>query len=340
MFSIEDYDYELDQKLIATAPVEPRDSSRLLVVDRQSGSLHEDRFSNIGAYLRQGDRLVLNDTKVMKARLACRLDSGGSAELLLMRPDAQDSWLALTKPARKMKVGRKLLIGDEASAQVVEELPDGMRRVKFEAPFDTDLLMEKYGQLPLPPYLEREAVAQDQKSYQTVYSSKLGAVAAPTAGLHFTEALLASLQEQGVQVVNVTLHVGWGTFSPVRVSDIREHKMHSEFCSLSHLSAEALNSRSQGRCICVGTTSLRCLESLADEQGRLLAGDSMSEIFFYPGRSFRVADGLITNFHLPRSTLLMLVAAFCGYDLMRQAYSYAIEKRFRFYSYGDAMLIV
>ncbi len=334
-FSLTDYQFDLPQELIAQAPCNPRDSSRLMLVERATGRISECVFRDLPTLLEPGDCLVFNDTKVIPARLIGRRPGGGLAELLLIRrlPDA--TWEALGRPGRKLQLGTRLLFGPDFSAEIVELLPDGVRRVRFFGEFESGL--ERYGRMPLPPYIQRETAASDKERYQTVYAANPGAIAAPTAGLHFTEELLNSLK--GISQAKVTLHVGLGTFKPVQVEDIRQHPMHQELCLIPEATADLLNGRTK-RSICVGTTSCRTLESAADPKGLIHAGSYETRLFIYPGYSFKATDALLTNFHLPGSSLLMLVSAFAGYELMREAYAKAIEKRFRFFSYGDAMLIL
>lgn len=338
------YDYQLPPELIATEPLRERDQSRLLVVDRATGSIDECHFYDLPHYLHPGDQLFLNDTQVMTARLFARRPiSQGKVELLLLPPKETDSfrWPALAKPARKLSPGSYLQLDEQVELLIVALLGNGQVELEFPPHCDGWQAMERYGQLPLPGYMGRAPTGKDALSYQTVYSARPGAVAAPTAGLHFTHRLLEQLEQKGVALEKVTLHVGQGTFTPVRTELLRDHQMHREWCHVAQEVAERTNRRrGLGRRICVGTTSLRCLETMADGEGRLKSGTAMSDLFLYPGCQFKVAEGLITNFHLPRSTLLMLVAAFCGYELMQKAYRYAIEQRFRFYSYGDAMLIL
>ena len=335
----DEFDYHLPPELIAQRPADHRDRSRLLVVDRGSGDLAHRHFADLPEYLRAGDTLVVNDSRVLPARLkGTRLASGGAVELLLLQELGPDRWLALSRPAKRLRPGDRLAFGSLA-AMVEEEREEGMRVVRFEAgarPLRSWL--EEVGELPLPPYIhERPA---DPERYQTVYAREAGSVAAPTAGLHFTPELLSLLGERGVQVAAVTLHVGLGTFRPVHAEEIAGHTMHAEYGVLPAETAAALVATRErgGRVVAVGTTAVRVLESAA-LVGQDTAWSGWTDIFIYPGFRFRAVDALITNFHLPRSTLLMLVSAFAGKELIDRAYAVAVAERYRFFSFGDAMLI-
>ncbi len=338
-FSMELFNYELPRELIAHAPVADRDGSRLLVVSCSKEDFLDTSFSQIANYLHSGDLLILNDTKVFPARLHAHKESGGNVEIMAERILPNGQIKVQLKSNRTPRQGSKLIINDELSAEV-----GGRYEEFFILKFLSDLpaleIFERYGHIPLPPYIEREDTQEDIARYQTVYADKPGAVAAPTAGLHFTQALLARLQQQGVNLETITLHVGAGTFKPVKVEDPTQHKMHSEFIHVSESVCEKIRQTKKqgGRVIAVGTTCVRALESAAlNRELKTLTGDT--DIFIYPGFEFKVVDALITNFHLPRSTLLMLISAFAGTEKIQRAYQHAIQQKYRFYSYGDAMLI-
>ncbi len=337
-----DFYYELPPELIAQTPLAQRDASRLLVLDRATGEIAHRHFHDVIDYLRPGDCLVLNNSRVLPARLlGHRVPSGGAVEVLLLRDTGDDTWECLTKPGRKTPVGTELSFGDGLlQATVVGAKEDGNKLVRFRYEGIFLELLERLGRMPLPPYIKQEL--QDQERYQTVYSKINGSAAAPTAGLHFTQELLEEIARKGVRLAWVTLHVGLGTFRPVKAEEITDHHMHAEFCMLDEDTAQILNETRQagGRILCVGTTSCRTLESLADENGRFAARSAWTDIFIYPGYRFRAMDGLITNFHLPESTLIMLVSAFAGRETVLNAYKIAVEQRYRFFSFGDAMLIL
>ena len=335
-----DFYYELPEELIAQTPLERRDSSRLLVLHKEDGSVVHRHFHDIVDYLRPGDCLVLNNSRVLPARLLGRRATGGAVEVLLLRDLGDGIWECLTKPGRKTPVGAELSFGEGLlTVTVVEAKEDGNKLVQFHYEGIFLEILERLGKMPLPPYIKEEL--QDQERYQTVYSKINGSAAAPTAGLHFTKELLQSINDKGVSIAYVTLHVGLGTFRPVKAEEITDHHMHAEFCMLDDETAALLNRTraSGGRIVCVGTTSCRTLESLADENGRFEAKSAWTEIFIYPGYRFRAMDALITNFHLPESTLIMLVSAFAGYDNTMHAYEIAVKERYRFFSFGDAMFI-
>ncbi len=337
----EDFWYDLPEELIAQTPLEKRDSSRLLVLDRKTGDTNHKHFYDILDYLQPGDCLVMNDSRVLPARLLGKRPSGGAVELLLLRDMGDKKWECLAKPGRKLQPGQEVIFGDgELTATILEILDDGNRLVEFHFEGIFLEVLERLGKMPLPPYIK--AQLQDQERYQTVYSREVGSAAAPTAGLHFTQELLARLKEKGVSLAFVTLHVGLGTFRPVKVENINDHHMHSELCILPEETADALNKtrKAGGRIICVGTTSCRTLESLAGEDGTFTPGSKWTDIFIYPGYRFKAMDGLITNFHLPESTLVMLVSAFAGRENVLQAYGEAVREKYRFFSFGDAMLII
>ena len=336
-----DFWYDLPEELIAQTPLEKRDTSRLLVLDRQTGAVSHRHFYDIIEYLREGDCLVMNDSRVLPARLLGHRPTGGAVEVLLLRDLGQHKWECLCKPGKKMQVGNRVIFGNgELTAQVVAVQEDGNRIVEFEYEGIFFEVLERLGKMPLPPYIKAEL--QDQERYQTVYSKEVGSAAAPTAGLHFTKELLEKIRQKGVQTAFVTLHVGLGTFRPVKAEEISEHHMHSELCMMSQETADILNATKArgGRVICVGTTSCRTLESLVNDDGSFIAGSRWTDIFIFPGYSFKAMDGLITNFHLPESTLVMLVSAFAGREHVLNAYEQAVAQRYRFFSFGDAMTIL
>jgi S-adenosylmethionine:tRNA ribosyltransferase-isomerase len=341
---LSDFDYELPDELIARYPTEKREGSRLLVVHRKEQRIEDRSFSDVLEYLREGDCLVLNDTKVIPARLnGIRETTGANVEIFLNQrmQSAEEEWHALAGPAKKARVGEYIRFSPELRCLVVAEAGPGERIVRFE--FEGDFLekLDAVGAVPLPPYFRRDPEESDKLRYQTVYAKEPGAVAAPTAGLHFTPELLLATEAKGVKIARLTLHTGLGTFKPVEVEDITEHKMHYERYAVSEAASELINeTREKGnRVIPVGTTSVRTLETVADEQGTVKARSGESNIFIYPPYRFKIADGMITNFHMPRSTLLM-ISAFMGHELMRRCYDHALEERYRFFSYGDAMLIL
>lgn len=338
---LQDFYYDLPQELIAQDPLEDRSSSRLLMLNRENGSIKHEVFRNITGYLKKGDCLVINDTKVIPARLyGTKKDTGAGIEVLLLTRKEDDKWEVLVKPGRKAKPGAVISFGGGLLECEVKEVVDGGNRIvrfTYEGIFEE--ILDRLGQMPLPPYITHEL--KDKNRYQTVYAKHEGSAAAPTAGLHFTESLLSEIEEMGVEIVHVTLHVGLGTFRPVKVQDITDHHMHSEFYCIGQQEADRINAakRNGGRVICVGTTSCRTLESAAGEDGYLKASSGMTDIFIYPGYSFKITDCLITNFHLPESTLLMLVSALAGRENIMNAYEEAVKERYRFFSFGDAMFI-
>lgn len=340
-----DFDFLLPDELIAQVPTARRDASRLLCLDRQSTTVESREFVDILEYFKSGDVLVINDTRVIPARLLGRKQTGGKVEIFLVRQYSNDTqteeWLCLTKSSKPLRIGTVVNFATDFSAEVLEEMEAPYRRVRFHCSGDFMQKVEEVGHLPLPPYIKREDSQEDHSRYQTVFAREKGAVAAPTAGLHFTEQILQQLTDAGVEILNLTLHVGLGTFLPVRVDNIRQHKMHSELFSIPDETANAVNlARKEGRRVfALGTTSARALETATDGD-LLIAGSGDSEIFIYPGYRFKIVDALITNFHLPKSTLLMLVSAFAGRDFILSAYQRAVEERFRFFSYGDCMLII
>ena len=336
-----DFWYDLPEDLIAQTPLEQRDTSRLLALDRMSGQIQHKHFYDIIDYLAPGDCLVMNDSRVLPARLLGHRPTGGAVEVLLLRDLGNKRWECLCKPGRKMQPGNEVIFGNgELSAVVVEVKEDGNRIVEFRYEGIFLEVLERLGKMPLPPYIKAELA--DQERYQTVYSREVGSAAAPTAGLHWTNDLLERARAKGVKTAFVTLHVGLGTFRPVKAETIAEHHMHSELCMMSQETADLLNETKAngGRVICVGTTSCRTLESMVKPDGTFEASSKWTEIFIYPGYTFRAMDGLITNFHLPESTLVMLVSAFAGREHVLNAYEEAVKERYRFFSFGDAMCIL
>lgn len=335
-----DFDFQLPEELIAQTPLERRDASRLLTLDRESGAVGHHHFYDLPRFLRPGDCLVLNDSRVLPARLIGHRPTGGACEVLLLVDKGGDLWECLVRPGRKLKPGAQVIFGDgQLTATVEEELNDGKRTVRFHYQGIFLEILEQLGRMPLPPYIKAEL--QDQERYQTVYSRVVGSAAAPTAGLHFTPELLEQVGEMGVKVCYVTLHVGLGTFRPVKAEEITDHEMHSEFCQISQETADIINEtkRNGGRVICVGTTSCRTVESFAAEDGTMSERSGWTSIFIYPGYKFKVLDALITNFHLPQSTLIMLVSALAGREHVLAAYEEAVREKYRFFSFGDAMFI-
>ena len=336
-----DFYYDLPEELIAQTPLEKRDSSRLMVLDRSSGKIAHRHFTDILEYLQPGDCLVLNNSRVIPARLLGNLPTGGAVELLLLRDLGDNVWDCLARPGKKLQPGVKVSFGNgELIAEVTDITEDGNRHVRFTYEGIFLEVLERLGRMPLPPYIKAEL--QDGERYQTVYSKVSGSAAAPTAGLHFTKELLAEVEKKGVSLAYITLHVGLGTFRPVKADEISAHKMHSELCMIDEATAETINraKKNGGRVICVGTTSCRTLESLASDNGTVSAGSKWTDIFIYPGYRFKMMDGLITNFHLPESTLIMLVSAFAGREKVLNAYKEAVSQRYRFFSFGDAMLLL
>ena len=338
-----DYDFDLPPERIAQAPAERRDASRLLVVDRATGELSHRVFADLIDYVPPGDALVLNETRVFPARLLGRRASGAEAEVLLLTPHGGEEkvWTALVRPGAKLKPGRTVEVSDELSVEILERTPGGERIVRLHTPLPLSEALDRCGEVPLPPYVQHRATEEDRERYQTVYARERGSVAAPTAGLHFTPELLAALEAKGVRLVRLVLHVGVGTFRPVETDDPAAHRMHSEWYHVPAEAAAALNEirAAAGAIWAVGTTVTRTLETVTDEAGVVHAGEGWTDIFIRPPYRYRAVDHLVTNFHLPKSTLLMLVAAFAGYDLTMRAYHEAIDGGYRFFSYGDAMLI-
>lgn len=336
-----DFYYDLPQELIAQDPLEDRSSSRLLVLDRKTGEMEHRVFRDITEYLRPGDCLVVNNTKVIPARLlGVKEDTGAGIEILLLKRKADNVWETLVKPGKKARPGARIVFGGGIlKGEVLEVVDEGNRLIRFEYEGIFEEILDRLGQMPLPPYITHQL--KDKNRYQTVYAEHDGSAAAPTAGLHFTPELLEEIQAKGVRLAHVTLHVGLGTFRPVKVEDVSQHHMHSEYYVVEEEQARLINDTraAGGRVICVGTTSCRTLESAADEDGILRAGSGWTDIFIYPGYRFKIMDALITNFHLPESTLLMLVSAFADKEKIMKAYEEAVRQRYRFFSFGDAMFI-
>lgn len=337
-----DFYFDLPQELIAQDPLEDRSASRLLVLNRKTGAVEHHTFREITNYVRSGDCLVLNNTKVIPARLmGVKEDTGAAIEVLLLKRRDSNVWETLVKPGKKARPGAKIVFGDGClRAEVLDVVEEGNRLLRFDYEGIFEEVLDRLGEMPLPPYITHKL--QDKNRYQTVYAKYEGSAAAPTAGLHFTEELLAQIEEMGVNIAYVTLHVGLGTFRPVKADNILEHHMHSEHYEVTPETAELINrtKESGGRVICVGTTSCRTVESAAEESGRVQPGCGDTEIFIYPGYRFKVLDCLITNFHLPESTLVMLVSALAGRENVLAAYREAVEERYRFFSFGDAMLVI
>ena len=335
-----DFYYDLPPELIAQTPLEQRSNSKLLVLSKQNGEIKHDAFFNILNYLKAGDCLVLNNTRVLPARLyGTRTDTGAVVEFVLLKQRGELLWECIAGPGKKAKTGNSFKFSDKLSATVTDVLEDGNRILKFECAGEFYSVLDEVGQMPLPPYIKEKL--EDKERYQTVYSKELGSAAAPTAGLHFTDEILEKLKENGVNVAFVTLHVGLGTFRPVKVEEITEHRMHSEHYFVSNESAELINrtKKNGGRVVCVGTTSCRTVESVAGLYGEIKECSGDTDIFIYPGYNFKCMDALITNFHLPESTLIMLVSAFAGYENTMRAYKEAVDQKYRFFSFGDAMFI-
>ncbi|ERM92192.1 S-adenosylmethionine tRNA ribosyltransferase [Caldanaerobacter subterraneus subsp. yonseiensis KB-1] len=334
--------FDLPEELIAQEPLEDRASSRLMILDRRTGEIKHDIFKNITKYLKEGDCLVLNDTKVIPARLiGQREDSGGKVELLLLRRTSMNEWEVLVKPGKRAKVGKRVVFGNgELVAEIIDITEAGGRIVRFYYDGVFEEVLDRLGEMPVPPYIKKKL--KDKNRYQTVYAKYEGSAAAPTAGLHFTEELLDEIRNMGVKTVFITLHVGLGTFRPVKEEIIENHKMHEEFYIVTEEAAKAINEarKNGGRIIAVGTTSTRTLETVADESGYIHPKSGWTDIFIYPGYKFKAIDGMITNFHLPESTLIMMVSAFAGKENIMRAYKVAVENRYRFFSFGDAMLII
>lgn len=341
MMKTSDFFYNLPEELIAQTPVEPRNSSRLMILSRDSGAVEHKHFYNLPEFLKPGDCLVLNDTRVLPARMyGVREDTGAVVEFVLLRQHGNMLWECLAGPGKKAKEGYKFKFSDKLSAVVTEVMPDGNRMIEFRCNGDFFTVLDEVGQMPLPPYIKEKL--RDKERYQTVYSKEAGSAAAPTAGLHFTKEMLEGIKKSGVNIAYVTLHVGLGTFRPVKVEDVTKHKMHTEHFYIPEEAADIINEtkKNGGRVICVGTTSCRTVESCAARYGEIRSCSGDTDIFIYPGFEFKCMDGLVTNFHLPESTLIMLVSAFAGYDNVMNAYNTAVKEKYRFFSFGDAMLII
>ena len=338
---VKDFDFYLPEELIAQHPMEKRDESRLMVVDRKSGHIEHKIFKDILGYFNEGDCLVLNNTRVLPARLIGEKENtGGKIEFLLLKRIEGDKWETLVKPGKKAKIGARFVFGSgELKAEVKGMGEDGSRIIEFEYEGIFEEVLDKLGQMPLPPYITEKL--DDKERYQTVYSKEKGSAAAPTAGLHFTKELLKEIENKGVKIAFVTLHVGLGTFRPVKVEDIEEHHMHSEYYTMSKETADIINKTKEngGKVIAVGTTSCRTLETIGDENGKVKEKSGWTDIFMYPGYKFKIVDRLITNFHLPQSTLLMLVSAFSSRENIMNAYKEAVDEKYRFFSFGDAMFL-
>ncbi|RHW54109.1 tRNA preQ1(34) S-adenosylmethionine ribosyltransferase-isomerase QueA [Clostridium botulinum] len=338
---VKDFDFYLPEELIAQHPMEKRDEARLLVLDKETGEIEHKIFKDILDYLTPNDCLVLNNTRVLPARLiGSKEETGGKMEFLLLKRKEKDVWQTLVKPGKRAQIGARFIFGNgELKAEVIGMGEEGSRIVKFYYEGIFEEILDQLGQMPLPPYIKEKL--DDKEMYQTVYSKEEGSAAAPTAGLHFTEELLKKIEEKGVKLAFLTLHVGLGTFRPVKVEDIQEHVMHSEYYKMDKKTAEIINDTKEngGRVIAVGTTSCRTLETIGDIEGKVVEQSGWTDIFIYPGYKYKVVDALITNFHLPQSTLLMLVSALAGRDNIMNAYNVAVEKEYRFFSFGDAMFI-
>ncbi len=341
---ISEYDYELPAELIAQTPLENREDSRMLIVNRYDKNFQDNQFFNFPKFLKKGDIIVLNNTKVFPARLFGRSETGAKIELFLVREVGNQTWETLARPAKRLKTGRKILFGENLSAEVLEKNDEGRVFARFEADGNFNDILDKIGQTPLPPYIRREKgkLENDKDRYQTVFAKTRGAIAAPTAGLHFTPEILEEIKSFGVSIAEITLHVGYGTFEPVRVADLSEHKVMPERYEISEETAEILNKAKTGnkRIIAIGTTTTRALESSIGESGKVAAGERFADLTITPDYKFKLINGLLTNFHLPQSSLLVLVSTFAGYELTMKAYRHAVASGYRFYSYGDCMLIV
>ena len=337
-----DFFYDLPEELIAQDPLEDRTASRLLVLDRKTGVVKHKIFSDVIDYLNKGDCLVINNTRVIPARLIGeKEDTGGKVEVLLLKRRANDVWETLVKPGKKLRPGARVTFGDgRLKAEILEIAEEGNRLVRFYYEGIFEEILDSLGEMPLPPYITHKL--EDKEMYQTVYAKFDGSAAAPTAGLHFTKELLNKIEEKGIKIASITLHVGLGTFRPVKVDDVNNHHMHTEWYEVNAEAADIINEtkRNGGRVICVGTTSCRTIESVADENGYMRAKTGETDIFIYPGYKFKIMDGLITNFHLPESTLVMLVSAFAGKENVLAAYETAVKERYRFFSFGDAMILI
>ena len=341
---ISDFNFNLPDELIAQNPLEKRENSKMLVVSRADESFRDNYFYNFADFLKSGDLLVLNNTKVFPARLFGVSETGAKIEIFLVRELENKLWETLARPARRLKTNRKISFGKNLSAEVLDKTEEGRVIVKFSADGNFDEILDEIGQTPLPPYIKREDENSDadRERYQTVFAKRRGAIAAPTAGLHFTPQILEKIKNRGIEIAEITLHVGYGTFEPVRVSELSEHKVAPEMCEISEETAQIINKAKteKRRIIAVGTTTTRALESSIDETGNISAGNRFADLTITPNYKFKIINGLLTNFHLPQSSLLVLVSTFGGYELIMKAYKHAVESRYRFYSYGDCILII
>ncbi len=341
---LSEFDFDLPEELIAQTPLERRENSRILVVNREAQNFVDEQFYNFPNFLKDGDVLVLNNTKVFPARLFGRSESGAKIEVFLVREIENKTWETLARPARRLKTGKRIIFSENLRAEVSEKTADGRVLVKFETDKNFDEILDQIGQTPLPPYIKRESgnFQTDKQRYQTVFAKERGAIAAPTAGLHFTPEVLEAVKRRGVEILEITLHVGYGTFEPVRVSDLSEHTVAAEMCEITEETAEFLNraKAESRRIIAVGTTTTRALESFTKKSGIILSGKRAADLTVTPGYKFKTVGALLTNFHLPQSSLLVLVSTFAGCELIMNAYGHAVAARYRFYSYGDCMLIV
>jgi len=338
---VSEFDFHLPEELIAQEPISPRDMSRLLVLDKEKHLMEHKKFYQLTEVLQEGDLLVLNQTKVMPARLLGVKDTGANIEVVLLKRIKGDSWECLVRPGKKLQAGTKVFFGDgELQGEIVEHTDSGGRIVHFTYQGIFEEVLDKLGEMPLPPYIQKKL--EDKNRYQTVYAKEEGSAAAPTAGLHFTEELFEKLKNKGVHTAFLTLHIGLGTFRPVKSENVEEHKMHSEYYSVSKETAQLINqTKDMGRrVVAVGTTCIRTLETIGDAEGKVQESSGWTDIFIYPGYKFKVVDAVITNFHLPKSSLIMLISAFAGTDFTKEAYRVAVEEKYRFYSFGDAMLII
>lgn len=340
---LSEFDFDLPDELVAQNPLEKREASRMLLVSRATGNFSDERFFNLPEFLKPTDVLVLNNTKVFPARLVGATETGARVEIFLVREIGDATWETLARPARRLKPGKRIAFGERLTAEVLDRTEEGRVVARFESDGDFNEILETVGQTPLPPYIKRDdgILATDKNRYQTVFAKQRGAIAAPTAGLHFTPEILEQIKNTGATVAEITLHVGYGTFEPVRVSDLSEHRVMPERCEISVETAEILNlaKAENRRVIAVGTTTTRALESSIDN-GKIVSGASTADLTITPGYEFKVINGLLTNFHLPQSSLLVLVSTFAGYDLTMRAYAHAVRSGYRFYSYGDCMLII
>ena len=335
------YWYDLPAEFIAQHPKDKRSESRMLVLDKKTGKIIHEKFSDIIDHLLPTDILVVNNTKVIPARLFGTKSTGAKVEVFLLQQKTENRWECLVKPGRKLQIGAEIIFNEELKAKIIDHAEEGGRIVEFYWKGNFWDILEEVGNVPLPPYIKRESTKKDKETYQTIYAQERGSVAAPTAGLHFTKPLMQQIREKGIDILEVVLHVGLGTFRPVKTDDIKDHIMHSEHCQISEIVAAKINQAKKDgrRIISVGTTTTRTLESFA-QNGHLDSGSHWTEIFLYPGKEIQIIDGLITNFHMPESTLMMLVSAFAGYENIMNAYKIAVEKKYRFFSYGDSMLIL